>query len=134
MQWRRLGLSAAFAAALVLIVFGFMQAQTDTDGTPQLPAGVERVFPQGGTLVLRQQEVGADLAAGYEGVLQIDGVEIPLDQLTIDPGQNVVSYRPAKGKDIEEFAPGTHKVVAVFWKSADGRERSNTYYWSFQVS
>jgi hypothetical protein len=50
--------------------------------------------------VLRQAQIGIDLAPGWTGVLIINGTEIPEDQLTIIPELNQVFYQPADGKEV----------------------------------
>src|SRR5713226_8876079 len=83
---RRLGLSLVVAGALALIVFGFASAQTGDDAVEITDPAIERVLPLPGALVLRQSQVGADLASGYRGVLIIDGQEIPTQDAQA-PGQ-----------------------------------------------
>ena len=135
-------LSGLIAAALGLVILGFMSAQTgDADVRFSDPA-IERVTPKPATLVLRQSQVGIDLAPGYEGRLTIDQVAIPLDQSSVDAAQNTVYFSPRPGADIEEFTPGPHSITACYWKIADRDTVSTdarcvngaTFTWSFKVS
>ncbi len=133
-NWPRLGGSLLVAAALVLIVIGFAQAET---GTPKvtLPEGIEFVFPTPGAIERRQAEVGADLAPGFTGALVIDGVRIPPDQLRIDNALNVVAFQARPGTDIEEFAPGPRRVTVIYWRIVDGEANgSRSFSWSFTLS
>ena len=148
-QWRRFGFSVLIAGALTLIVIGFATAQTGDDAV-EVPPGIERVLPLPGALVLRQSQVGADLAAGYRGVLIIDGQEIPTQDAqtpgvanndtsvnydaVFDLAQNTVLFLPRQGATIEEFAPGDHQATVVYWKLDATRDDAQTFSWKFKVS
>ncbi|HTN78538.1 MAG TPA: hypothetical protein VMK16_02595 [Acidimicrobiales bacterium] len=133
-HWRRIGISALIAAALVTIVVGFMQVQTGDSTTTPVDPAIEALVPQPGELVLRQSQVGVDLAPGYEGTLDIDSTPIPDDQLTINAPLNQVFYQPGPGKEFSQFAPGRHCVTAHFFKSVDGPDTARAYSWCFNVS
>jgi hypothetical protein len=150
---RRLGISLLIAGALALIVYGFASAQTG-DADVVVPPGIERVLPMPGALVLRQSQVGADLASGYRGVLIIDGQEIPTQDAQVpgppnssgnndpavnydavfDLAQNTVLFLPRQGATIEEFAPGEHQVTVVYWKLDESRDNAQSFSWKFNVS
>ena len=147
---RRLIASVVVAGALALIVYGFASAQTGDSAVEISDPAIERVIPMPGALVLRQSQVGADLAAGYRGVLIIDGQEIPtkdaqapgqansdasvnLDAV-FDLAQNTVLFLPRQGATIEQFAPGDHQVTVVYWKLTETRDDAKTFTWSFKVS
>jgi hypothetical protein len=133
-HWRRLGLALVIAAALVAIVAGFMQAETGDDTVTVVDPGVEVLVPKPGDIVLRQSQVGVDLAPGYEGTLDIDSVPMPEDQLTLNEALNQVFFQPGPGKDVEEFTPGRHCVTAHFFQTVEGPELARTYSWCFSVS
>lgn len=144
--------SLIIAAALILIVWGMSFAVTGDDGIDR-PDGVESVSPvENAVQVLHQDEVVVDLADGYEGVLIIDGIEIAVDrpgsaddqpgtqQLSdptrtrFDPGNNVLSFRPAPGAPITEFVQGRHSVTLIYWEIQQGRGvEDKAYRWSFDV-
>lgn len=136
----KLGASAMVAIALGLIVFGFASAETGDADVRFSDAAIERVTPKPATLVLRQSQVGIDLAPGYEGLLVIDRVQLPPDQLATDDAQNTVYFSPRPGTEIEEFAPGPHTITACYWKIADrdrvdnNCDRAAVFTWSFKVS
>jgi hypothetical protein len=146
---RRLGISLVIAGALALIVYGFASAQTG-DADVEVPTGIERVLPMPGALVLRQSQVGADLASGYRGVLIIDGQEIPTQDAqapgapnndptvnydaVFDLAQNTVLFLPRQGATIEEFSPGEHQVTVVYWKIDETRDDAQSFTWKFNVS
>jgi hypothetical protein len=149
----KLGISIALVAAVALFVIGFSVARTGDDATPKItdPA-VERLIPDQGALVLRQSQVGIDLAPGYRGVLVIDGQELPTTDLVavdpaaggvvpaaplgaqFDPAQNTVLFTPREGAAIKAFVPGEHTVTAVFWKVDQSRDSARSYTWHFKVS
>jgi len=145
---RRLGFSALIAGALALIVYGFASAQTGDEAVEITDPAIERVIPAPGSLVLRQSQVGADLAPGYRGVLVIDGNELPTDDVTVtgatnpgpitgaqfDPAQNTVLYLPREGAVLPEFAPGQHHITVVYWKETETRDQAKQFDWTFNVS
>jgi hypothetical protein len=91
MNWRRLGLSMAMAAGAASIVVGFSIGKTG-GAAQNLPPGVEAVSPKQDAKVQRQTEIVADLGPGYDGVLVLNGVELPPDQYSFDLGQNLVIF------------------------------------------
>jgi hypothetical protein len=146
---RRLGASALIAGALALIVYGFASAQTGDQAVEINDPAIERVIPAPGSLVLRQSQVGADLAPGYRGVLVIDGNELPTDDVTapgaptstgpitgaqFDPAQNTVLYLPREGAVLPQFAPGEHHITVVYWKETETRDQAQQFDWTFNVS
>jgi hypothetical protein len=148
---RRLGIAAIVAAALALIVYGFASAQTGDQAVEITDPAIERVLPNPGALVLRQSQVGADLASGYRGVLIIDGQEIPTtdaqapggpsngDPTTnidavFDLSQNTILFVPRQGATIEQFTPGDHQITVVYWKLDESRDDAKTFTWNFKVS
>ena len=129
---RRIVISLLVAVGVAGMIFAFTEAESEPP-TVTVP-GVESVSPQPGSLALRQDRVIADLQSGFDGVLQIDGVEIPDDQLqrTIELG--IVSFAPGPEKEFERLAPGRHRARVVFWPVSDGRGDDNrTYEWFFNV-
>lgn len=154
-SWPTLAVSFGIAAGLVLVVAGLLAAETGRDAL-NLPDAVEGVSPgDGDNAVLRQTQIVADLQSGYEGVLILQGVELPvtrLDKLTtgglqpepgeqvelpptaiFDPGNNVLSFTPTEGAAIEELPQGTVRVTVVYWRADEGRDRSASYSWEFDV-
>jgi hypothetical protein len=81
----------------------------------------------------RQISVVADLAPGYDGVLRIDDLEIPADQLELDEGLNKLIFRPGDDKVLTRFQPGTVDVSVTYWPLEEGRTSSRVYRWSFKV-
>jgi len=147
---RRVIISLLLAVAGGCLVIAFQESADPRTEVSVRPAGVIEVFPSEGARVLRQERVGAQLADGLTGELEIDGVSIPLDQLLRpqDPigsdagpaakglaGLNEVSFTPGPGKEIERFRPGDHTARILFWdRLTSSRERAEAYSWRFAVT
>ncbi len=109
---RRIVMSLIAAVAVGGFIFAFSSPKQDPVGP--LPPAVERVFPPGGDLDLRQTTVSADLAPGYTGYLLIDGVEVPRDDLQIVLALNSITLAPLDGSDYEALQPGPHCATVVY--------------------
>jgi hypothetical protein len=146
-----LAASLVIAVGLVLIGYALLRAVTG-DEAADLPAAVEEVTPPPSAIQVPQQsQVVADLEAGYEGRLVIDGVELPtirLDQLgsvdvepgeqievppgvLFEPGNATLTYTPAENAPIERLDPGTHTATVIYWLSEEGPSRARSFSWSF---
>jgi hypothetical protein len=147
----RLVVSLLLAIAGGCLVIAFQEAADPQPEVNLRPAAVVSVFPAEGARVLRQERIGAQLADGFTGELEIDGVAMPLDQLARpqDPigsdagvpaakglaGLNEVFFVPGTGKEIERLRPGDHRATILFWdRATSSRERAETYSWDFAVS
>jgi hypothetical protein len=156
LNWPLLGISFGIAVGLLLIVLGLASATSQRDRV-NLPDELESVAPGNGDRVLRQSRIVVDLVTGYEGVLIVDGIELPvarLDELSgvggaqpapgeqvilppvavYDPGNATLSFQPTPGSIIEEFTQGEHRVTVLFWKITEGRQAARQYSWSFSVT
>jgi hypothetical protein len=146
---QRVVLTALLATGLLLIVLGFRAGQTGDKAVSITDPAIERLIPTPGSLVLRQSEVGIDLAAGYTGTLDIDGIDLPTYEIgqtdtpqsfdknldaRYDPGQGTVLFLPREGAQIAAFSPGRHTITAKYWRVADGAQSAKTFTWSFSVS
>ncbi len=133
---RRVVITVLLAAAGSMVILAGSLNSGD-DEVRLTEDAVEAVTPSdGSTLVLRQAEIAADLAPGWSGVLQIDGTEIPQDQLRQDTGGlNLLSFTPGPGKEIEELGDGRHVATAIIWRPAfETREDGREVRWSFTVA
>ena len=141
---RRLVISVLLAVAGVALPYAFISSPEPAPPR-MLDAAVRRVFPEPGRLEIRQVRVGAELVPGYTGVLQIDGREIPEDQLE-RPGElgtenapaglaalGVVAFTPGPGKEIEALSPARHCATVVFWQEGTDRDAARRYQWCFNV-
>lgn len=138
-SWRyRAIVAVALVAAFGALAVGVRATQTGdraptvVNGRPDL---VEHVYPPDGAQVLRQVEIGMDLAPGHEGRITVNGVTIPDDELRLVPEQNQVFFVPGPGRVIETLPPGTTCVSAVAWESSKGRGHDDaSFQWCFKVA
>ncbi len=132
---RKLVVGVVLVAALSAFVYAFSLGRGTTDEVATTGA-VEQLVPPQGAQVLRQSEIGIDLAPEWTGVLQINGIEIPEDQLRRVPAQNQVFFTPGPGHEIEELPPGRVDVTALIWRPVadETREDADTVRWTFQVA
>ncbi len=150
---RKLLVSLGFAVGIVLVVFAFTSARTGSDAQRIDNPAIERLIPSPDDLVLRQSEVGIDLAPGYTGQLIIDEHTLPTEtveaaqpapgdtvpiilNVRYDPGDNTLLYQPedVDGAPIRDFDPGRHTITARFWKADEGEANARQYTWSFRVA
>jgi len=95
---------------------------------------VDALIPAANTQVPQQSSVGIDLAVGWEGVLQINGVEVPEDELVVTPQTGLIMFMPGEGKTVEQFQTGRNCVTAIIWRIADGRGTADRPIpWCFEV-
>jgi hypothetical protein len=131
----RLLLAVLVIAAAVAL---FVSIRTTDTGEPGDPASdaVERYIPRSGDEVLRQAELGIDLAPGYDGTLSVNGVDIPVEDQRRVPEQNEVFFTPGDGKAVERLVAGQNCVTAVVWKASIGRgtSRDETFTWCFEAT
>ena len=131
---RRAVITLLLAVSVGALVLGFQSHQEESDTVEVRDAAVSRVFPRPGDINVRQDAVGYELAFGYTGVLQIDRVEIPEDQIDRIAGINRVSFTPGAAKELESLTAGRHCATAVFWRDSESRERNRTYTWCFNAA
>jgi hypothetical protein len=130
-------IAVTLLVVLNLGVFLLNESDTSTPGRQSLPADIEAISPLPGQLTGLVDTVTVDLADRYTGVLVIDGVEIPEDQLERVAGIQTVSFRPGPGKEISAFRAGDNTVTVKYW---NGRlvDRPTTglysYSWTFRAS
>ena len=132
-------LIAAMVTLALLALYAGVRA-TDTGGDDPVtisgrPDVVERLIPGEGDEVIRQAELGIDLAPGYEASLTVNGVEIPTEQLRLVPEQNQVFFTPAEGKVVEQLHAGPNCATAVVWRSAAGPGTADdkSFTWCFEA-
>ena len=99
-------------------------------------AAVEGLIPSDGSPnVLRQSEIGIDLADGWVASLAVNGREIPDDELRVNGPLHQFFFTPGPGKAVEKLNAGTVVVVANIWKPVDGetREDARQVVWRFRT-
>lgn len=145
--------SAILAIGLLFVVRGVLVGVTGEDRVP-LPDTIESVSPvPDAEQALAQIDVTVDLVTGYTGVLVIDGVEIetvdlselqsqpvePGAQISIppvtvfEPGNHTLSYSPSANGPVDRFESGLHRVEVIYWLIEEGRSRSRSFTWQFNV-
>ncbi len=133
-QTRRFVLTFAMLAALALIVVGVMAADTGPSAVSDTAGGaVEDQFPRAGDQILRQEQVGIDLAEGWMGSLAVNGIEIPEQQVIRNSGQNQLFFQAGAGKVLEELPSGSTCMTATLWEIARGPAQSRAVTWCFEV-
>lgn len=129
---RPLGLLGLLGLAAYLLLAA-VQSKGD-EPEPVRRAGLVQVFPQSGTVGLRQDAVGVELQFGYSGRLRLDRTDIPDDQLDVIPGINRISFTPGEGKEISSLAEGRHCATVIFWSSPDGEAAADRHTWCFTAA
>lgn len=149
-DWARRSL-IAFVLLGALAIAVWMVASSNSGQNDDLDkAVIISLTPNDGAQALRQTEVGADLAVGYDGRLTINGIEIPEEQMVgaRDPkivapedieanglranNRNQVYFKPGPGKVIEKFEQGTVDIVLRYFKEGEGTN-GGTVRWSIKV-
>lgn len=151
-QWSTLFASFGIAACIVALFVAVNIAVTGDEGQ-ELPDGLESIDPvKGATQVPAQTSVTVDMVVGYEGVLVVDGLELPVvnrdefaeqaaagQQLSLppvvlfEPGNAVLTFTPSPNAEITEFTQGQHIVQVIYWKSIEGRSKARSFTWTFEV-
>jgi hypothetical protein len=120
-----------------VIAVGFLVIGQIVGNGGQAPAvadGLEAVFPSPGAKALSQATVGADLALGWSGRLTINGTPVPPDQLEVDSGLNMLTFRPGPGKVVEALRPDENCATVVVWRARDGEATAGApTRWCFRV-
>ena len=131
----------AIVAITLLVTFNLgiyllNEADTSSTGEKALPVEIQAVSPKPNQLTGLVDDVAVDLADQYTGVLVIDGIEIPEDQLTRVAGIQTVSFRPGPDKAIGRFRAGLNQVVVKYWdgRLQDRPGKTYSFSWSFRAS
>lgn len=131
--WRFAVVAAAFVVAANLLWLAGHTADT-TDRTKTLPNAVQSVLPANGTLVSVQSSVSVDLRDDLTGVLVLDGVQIPENELSRIVPLGELSFRPGKGQVFSRLDAGVHTASVVYWPQTKSRaDGTNTFTWTFRT-
>jgi len=131
------GRVAVVAISLLVVfnlgIFLFNESDTSPQGEKALPVDIEAVSPEPDQITGLIDTVTVDLADQYSGVLVIDGIEIPEDQLTRVVGIQTVSFRPGPDKVISKFRDGENQVAVKYWEGrlVDRPGKTYSFSWSF---
>jgi hypothetical protein len=131
----RVVLLVLVVAAAIAVVVVVRSSDNHGGGAVALPESIERVVPTAGDEVIRQAELGIDLAPGYDGTIILNGIEIPVDEQRRVPEQNQVFFTPREGAAVERLDAGPNCALALVWKASDGRGTvdDQTYPWCFEA-
>lgn len=151
-DWARRGvILVALLGAAALFVWGTSDTESGLDGGSNDPVIVSRV-PLPGAIEPRQVDIGAELQIGYDGRLQVNGVDIPEDEMmgAIDPSsvsadqleqfgirpnnRNSVLFRPGPGKVIESLPRGEVQVTVTYFRDRSPQEDRGSDSWTFTVN
>ena len=135
---RRIVIGLALLVALAILVYGGTQKADAPLAASSLDPAVEFLTPvQDSVGNLRQAEIGIDLAPGWTGDLQINGHDIPEDQLRRNEPLGQLFFQPGAGKEISNLPPGRVTATAIIWRPLAGQSRtegSHGVTWSFSVA
>jgi hypothetical protein len=121
-------------AVLSLLTVAALSADTSPrDEDESLPSEIVSLHPRPGTLAKPQQAISVTLRDDLTGVLAVDGIEIPEDQLA-RPTQSSMSFQPGPEKEFTRFRAGTHRVDVVWWPSVRTRADAETFSYSFRTT
>jgi len=131
--WRWVIVAVVVIAALNLAIFGLSSSDTSPEGRT-LPSTIDSLTPPPGELIRLQDTIGADLRDDLTGVLLLDGVEIPEDQLERVVPLASVTFRPGPDQDLERFEAGEHTLTVLYWEQGKPRPANpDSYSWSFRA-
>jgi hypothetical protein len=128
---RRIVITLVLGAALFLFVLAFTWKGDAADTPSGTERAIERLLPADGSPgVLRQSTIEADLAAGWTGVLQVNGVELAPDQLNciddcdLPPCAPSSAGPPATGQNEGQrrCRPGTDPQNRIYFVPGPGKQ------------
>jgi hypothetical protein len=139
---RRILIVAALAVVAVLLVYINDNAVTgDKETSLSKPSYVDRLIPESGASVPVQDQVGIDLAVGYDAYLIVDDVEIrntvtdpAADGLLKTLSVGTVMYTPGPGRRVAKLKSGENCVTAMVWKQQDGEDTAKPTRWCFTAT
>jgi hypothetical protein len=143
----RYKVTVSLLIALAAVLIGIAVWATDTESDDEVavsggesPAGgpvVEQTTPRDGSEALSQTQIAIDLAAGYDGRLVVNSVEVPDEDVDKDSNLNQIVFVPDDGKAVEELPSGRETcVLAIYWQQAEGEggAGSGSHRWCFDVT
>jgi hypothetical protein len=134
---RRIIITVLVVGAVAGIFFtGRMAITGGNESSGSLPESVDRLIPASGSEVLRQSQVGIDVADGYDAYLQINGVEVRTaeDGLIKDLGTGLILFQPGPDRPVEELNPNENCIVAFVFDQLEGPTSAQPVSWCFQAT
>lgn len=130
----RIVISVLLVAAVAGVVLSFSLFKEDTSTPTVRDTAISSFEPPVGAHVLRQALIAYELDPIYTGVLFVDGVEIPPEELEPTALTNQIGYAPTKDKITGVLKSGKHTATAEFWPRDRTRAESRSFSWSFFVT
>ena len=110
-------------------------SDTSAPDTEALPATVEAISPETNEITGLVDDITVDLRDDLTGVLVVDGVEIPEDQLDRVPELGVVTFRPGPDKELTRLRAGENTVVVKYWERTKDRPANPpSFSWRFRAA
>lgn len=133
--WR---IAIVLGALLLVVNLGILllaNADTSETSLSPLPNDIESISPERGQLTGLVDTITVDLRDDMTGVLVVDGVEIPEDQLERVVGLQQVIFRPGPDKDVPRFRAGENSVIVKYWRGRLQDRPANPYSfgWTFRA-
>ena len=126
---------AGVLGVLNLAFFIGREQNSSEPGKETLPSSVQSVSPKPGTQADRRITIEVDLLDGLTGVLEIDGLRLPEDQLDYVAPQGIISFQPGPDQEFSSFEAGEHTVRVLYWKAtADEPADPDSYGWRFRAT
>jgi len=138
---QRIIVSALIAFGISMFVLAAVSGGGNADdiSVTQNPA-IDALIPAREAEILRGDQVGIDLAEGYQAALQIETsddrtIQIPSNQLddNLQDNLGIFTFRPGEGKVLNVLPPQSNCVTATYWPVTDPN-LSQTIRWCFQVT
>jgi hypothetical protein len=132
-------LAAVLLVAAIGAFVGAYLTFAEGEDDPVLRSGgqdeyVESLMPDRNDQVPQQSPVGIDLVNGWTGVLVVNGVEIPQDELNVIQELGLVEFSPGDGRAVEQLEGGQNCVTAIVWPLSEGRDQGGrNVTWCFEV-
>lgn len=138
----KLLLASLIALMLVISVWAYNNGVTgDPNAAETQPTAVDRLIPPANSEALSQDEVGIELAEGFNAYLIIDGATIRDDATEAQPDglrRNTairgVYYDPGPGRTVASLSTPTACVTAMIYRSVDGPTDAEPYRWCFDTT
>ena len=124
---------AALGAISLIIAVGVLADPEAPNPVLTQGGAVERLLPPRDSEVLRQSTVGIDLATGWTGTIAVNGVLVPDDQTSFDPGLNILTVITSGDDPAVELVAEQNCVRATIWRFEDGPSASRNIDWCFEV-
>ena len=135
--WRVVIVVAALGLVVNLAIVLGMSSDTSDRGQQGVSKDVVQIRPGRGSIVNPLDDIEVHLRRGLTGVLVLNGLRLPEDQLVIDNATSTITFRPGPGKEIERLPAGTNNVSVLYWRQTEPEPppgERDSFGWSFRVA